>query len=983
MNKRIRTLLLFAIPLTLTVGLVVLAWWYAAGHSVPVLQPRGDIASRERELLIVALLLSALVVVPVFTLTVLFAWKYRETNPKPQQYRPDWAGNKLYESIWWGIPIVIVGVLSVITWITSHSLDPYKQLDSAKKPIHVQVVALDWKWLFIYPEEHVASVNQMAVPVGRPVNFEITSDTVMNSFWIPQLGSQIYAMPGMSTKLHLIADRRGEYYGSAANISGSGFSSMNFRVEAMPEEGYRQWLTKAQGSRSNLTMDAYHTLAKPSKQNKVRYYAPVQDGLYSNVVMKYMSMESMSDDTEANSAGSRDADYAINDHWHGRGYATMMLASIFGRLNWDALPDALITQGAAASIVLGTLAAVAAMTYFKKWGWLWREWITTTNHKKIGVMYIVVALVMLLRGLADALMMRTQQALSVGDSQGVLTSDTFQQVFSAHGTIMIFFVAMGLMFGLINLVLPQQLGSRDVAFPFLNSASFWLFASGMILINMSLVLGEFSAAGWLAYPPLSEATFSPGVGVDYWIWSLQIAGIGSLLSGVNFITTILKMRAKGMALMKMPLFAWSVFGSMTLVVVAFPILTVTLTLLFLDRAFGMHFFTADGGGNAMMYINLIWAWGHPEVYILVLPAFGAFSEIVATFSRKRLFGYTSMVYAIWGIVFLSFTVWLHHFFTMGAGANVNAFFGIMTMAIAVPTGVKIFNWLFTMYKGRIWFASPMIWFIGFMFLFTIGGVTGVLLAVPAIDFQVHNSLFLVAHFHNMIISGVVFGFMAALTYWFPKITGFMLNETLGKIAAWCWIVGFVLAFFPLYILGFMGATRRLDHYEASLGWQPLFIVAGIGALIICAGVGVQLIQFAYSIWKRNDNRDTTGDPWNGRTLEWATASPTQEYNFAVLPEVTERDAFWEMKQSGQQATTATYHDIMVPRNTPTGFFIGVSTFVVGFAAIWHIWWLLLVAITGVLVVVMRHTLSENDTERMIPADEVARTEALYRKEGKQ
>ncbi|CAN5366495.1 cytochrome o ubiquinol oxidase subunit I [soil metagenome] len=652
-----------------------------------------------------------------------------------------------------------------------------------------------------------------------------------------------------------------------------------------------------------------------------------------------------------------------------------MFANLLGKLDWHAFSHPLVTMGASVSVVLGFLVVVAAVTYFKKWPYLWKEWFTTTNHKRIGIMYIVVAVVMLVRGLGDAVMMRVQQATSVGANNGPFSADTFQQVFSAHGTIMIFFVAMGLMFGLINLVLPQMLGSRDVAFPFMNALSFWLFAAGMVLINMSLVVGEFSAAGWLAYPPLSEIKYSPGVGVDYWIWSLQIAGIGSLMSGINFMTTILKLRAKGMNLMKMPIFAWTVFGSMSLVAFAFPILTVTLTLLYLDRTFGMHFFTADGGGNAMMYINLIWAWGHPEVYILVLPAFGVFSEIVATFSRKRLFGYTSMVYATWAIVFLSFTVWLHHFFTMGAGANVNAFFGIMTMLISIPTGVKMFNWLFTMYRGRIWFSSPMIWFMGFVFLFTMGGVAGVLMAVPAIDFQVHNSLFLVAHFHTMIISGVVFGFFAGLTYWFPKIFGFTLHEGLGKLAAWLWAVGFVLAFGPLYILGLMGATRRLDHYDASLGWQPLFIVAGVGVLIIVAGVGTQLLQLGYSIWKRKDLVDATGDPWGARTLEWATSSPPPEYNFAVLPTVTTRDAFWEMKLAKPTKRTPVYHDILVPKNTPHALYVALFAFGASFGFVWHIWTLVAIGVAGAVLTVFWHGLSDEDGERVITAAQIAKLEA--------
>jgi cytochrome o ubiquinol oxidase subunit I len=653
---------------------------------------------------------------------------------------------------------------------------------------------------------------------------------------------------------------------------------------------------------------------------------------------------------------------------------TCFFANLLGRLTIHSFPTEPITAGAAVSMVLGAIAVLGLITYFKKWPWLWREWLTTTNHKKIGVMYIIVATLMLLRGGSDALMMRAQQATSVGASHGVLPAGMFQQVFSAHGTIMIFFVAMGFMFGLINLVLPQQLGARDVAFPFMNALSFWLFTAGMLLINMSLVVGEFSAAGWLAYPPLSELKYSPGVGVDYWIWSLQIAGIGSLMSGINFLVTIFKLRAPGMTFMKMPMFAWSVMGSMVLVAFAFPILTVTLALLALDRTLGMHFFTAGGGGNAMMYVNLIWAWGHPEVYILVLPAFGVFSEIVPTFSRKRLFGYKSMVWAIWAIVLLSFTVWLHHFFTMGAGADVNAVFGIATMLIAIPTGVKIFNWLFTMYQGKIHFASPMYWFMGFVFLFTMGGVAGVLMAVPAIDFQVHNSLFLVAHFHTMIVSGVLFGYFAGLTYWFPKIFGFKLNERLGKYAALCWIVGFVLAFAPLYVLGLMGATRRLDHYDASLGWHPLFIVAAVGAGIIVIAVGLQVTQLLYSILTRSWNRDLTGDPWNARTLEWSTASPPPPYNFAVQPVVHDRDAFWAEKQAGKKAGRPRYRPFYEPKSTGAPILIAGFALTFGFSTIWHIWWLAAIGLLGIVTTLVVR-LSNDDFERLVPVSEIEKTEA--------
>lgn len=644
---------------------------------------------------------------------------------------------------------------------------------------------------------------------------------------------------------------------------------------------------------------------------------------------------------------------------------------MLGRLNFEALPHELVTIGGAISMVLAGIGLVALITYFKRWKWLWNNWLTSLDPKKIGVMYIIVAFVMLLRGGADAVMMRLQQVTSVGESNGAFTTDTFQQVFSAHGTIMIFFVAMGLMFGLINLIVPLQIGARDVAFPFLNSVSFWLFTAGMILINLSLVLGEFSAAGWLAYPPLSGIEYSPGVGVDYWIWSLQIAGLGSLLSGINFLVTILKMRAPGMTLMKMPIFVHSVMGSMILVIFAFPILTATLAMLSLDRVLGMHFFTSDFGGNVMMYVNLIWAWGHPEVYILVLPAFGIFSEIVPVFSRKRLFGYTSMVVALVAITILSFLVWLHHFFTMGAGANVNAFFGIMTAVIAVPTGVKVFNWLFTMFRGRISFKTPMKWFLGFVVTFTIGGMAGVLMSVPAIDFQVHNSLFLVAHFHTMIIGGVVFGFLAGITYWFPKIFGFKLNERLGTYAFWCWLIGFVLAFVPLYILGLMGATRRLDHYDASMGWQGLFIIAGVGVIIIMAGVALQVLQLIVSIKQRRNNLDTTGDPWDGRTLEWATPSPVPHYNFAITPKVTERDAFWKMKQSkaDSKLSSLEYKDIHMPKNTSAGLIIASFVFIAGFAIIWHIWWLAAISVIAAIVAIIIRT-SDDESEYIITAAEL-------------
>ena len=650
---------------------------------------------------------------------------------------------------------------------------------------------------------------------------------------------------------------------------------------------------------------------------------------------------------------------------------------LFGNLTLAAFKHDYVVNGGVFSMAMAGLMVILLLTYYKRWKWLWQEWLTSLDPKRIGVMYIAVATVMLLRGIMDASMMRAQQALSVGSAHGLLTADHFQQVVSAHGTIMIFFVAMGYLFGILNLVVPLQIGARDVAFPFLNSTSFWLYVAGAMLINLSLVAGEFAATGWLAYPPLSEIAYSPGVGVDYWIWSLQISGIGSLLSGINFLVTILKMRCPGMNLMKMPMFTWSALCSMVLVVFAFPILTDTLTLLFLDRFYGLHFFTADFGGNAMMYVNLIWAWGHPEVYILILPAFGIYSEVVATFSQKRLFGYVSMVVALASITVLSFLVWLHHFFTMGAGADVNAFFGIMTMVIAIPTGVKVFNWLFTMFRGRIQLTTPMLWFLGFVATFTVGGMAGVLLAVPPADFQLHNSLFLVAHFHTMIVGGVLFGYFAGLTYWFPKVFGFKLNERLGTYAFWFWIVGFLTAFIPLYILGLMGATRRLDHYDPSMGWQGLFIVAGVGVLLVGVGVGFQALQLIVSIRDRAKNLDTTGDPWNGRTLEWATASPPPEYNFAIIPTVHDRDPFWELKREGTRPSTPTYTDIYLPKNSPIGLAIAGCAFLMGFAFIWHIMWLIPLAVLGIIAAVIIRSF-DGEIEHCIPAAEVATIEAEHR-----
>jgi cytochrome o ubiquinol oxidase subunit 1 len=652
---------------------------------------------------------------------------------------------------------------------------------------------------------------------------------------------------------------------------------------------------------------------------------------------------------------------------------------MLGRLSWAAIPFdqpiIMITVGTVGAVLLGVLGLVTVKGW---WPYLWREWITSVDHKRIGVMYMILALVMLVRGFSDAIMMRTQLALAAGHAAGYLPPEHYDQIFSAHGTIMIFFVAMPFVVGLMNFAVPLQLGVRDVAFPVLNSVSFWLTAAGVLLVNLSLFVGEFARTGWLAYPPLSELAYSPGVGVDYYLWSLQISGVGTLLAGINLTTTILKLRAPGMGYRRMPVFCWTALASNLLIVAAFPVLTATFGMLLLDRYCGFHFFTNELGGNPMMYINLIWIWGHPEVYILILPAFGVFSEVVATFSGKPLFGYRSMVLATMAICVLSFIVWLHHFFTMGAGANVNAFFGIMTMLIAVPTGVKVFNWLFTLYGGRVRFTAPVYWTLGFMITFVIGGMTGVLQAIPPADFVLHNSLFLIAHFHNVIIGGVVFGVMAGYTYWFPKAFGFKLNERIGKAVFWCWFFGFYLAFMPLYALGLMGATRRMQHYP-DVHWQPLMLVALSGAVLIFCGIALTAVQLAVSIRARARNRDLTGDPWNGRTLEWSTPSPPPAWNFTHLPQVDRADAYWAAKQrSGPSLTSRSDRPVgplHVPRNTPTGVFIAFFAVILGFALIWRIEWLAVVGLIGAIAVVLRQAW-QKDRETVVTAEEVAAFERL-------
>ena len=653
---------------------------------------------------------------------------------------------------------------------------------------------------------------------------------------------------------------------------------------------------------------------------------------------------------------------------------------MFGKLSWSAIPlhepIPLITSLVIVAIILGTLLLVL----LKGWApYLWKEWITSVDHKRVGVMYFLLGFIMLLRGFSDAIMMRSQQALAYNAS-GYLPPDHYDQIFSAHGTIMIFFVAMPFVIGLMNFVLPLQLGVRDVAFPTLNSVSFWLTAVGVLLTNISLFVGEFARTGWLPYPPLSELRYSPGVGVDYWLWALQISGVGTLMSGINLVVTILKMRAPGMTYLRMPMFCWTALASNLLIVAAFPILTATSAMLIMDRYLGFHFFTNEAGGNVMMFMNLIWAWGHPEVYILILPAFGIFSEVISTFSGKPLFGYRSMVMATMCICILAFMVWLHHFFTMGAGGNVNAFFGIMTMIIAIPTGVKVYNWLFTFYGGRIRFTSPVLWSIGFMVTFVIGGMTGVLMAVPPADFVLHNSLFLIAHFHNVIIGGVLFGAFAGYTYWFPKAFGFRLHEGWGKAAFWFWLVGFYVAFMPLYVLGFLGMTRRMQHYDVA-EWRPWLLAAAAGAGLIALGIGCQVAQLVVSIRHRRKLADQTGDPWDGRSLEWATASPPPAFNFALMPDVSGEEPYWAMKDAafarGGLTDEPKYEAIEMPRNTATGVVTAFFATAVGFAMIWHIWWMALFGIAGAFATFVAFAWRDR-SEFEVPAAEVAAIDRLNR-----
>ena len=628
-------------------------------------------------------------------------------------------------------------------------------------------------------------------------------------------------------------------------------------------------------------------------------------------------------------------------------------------------------------IALVSIGIVAAITYFKLWGYLWREWFTSVDHKKIGIMYLIAALLMLFRGGADAIMMRYQLSFP---ENGFLTAQHYNEVFTTHGVVMILFMAMPFIVFFFNLLVPLQIGARDVAFPRLNNLSFWLFFMGAMLFNMSFVVGGSPDAGWTSYFPLAAEEFSPSVGTNYYMVAIQIAGVGTLMTGINFITTIMKMRAPGMTLFKMPMFTWSALIANLIIVFAFPVITVALALGLFDRQFGTHFFTTGNGGMDMLWANLFWVWGHPEVYILILPAFGIFSEVISTFSRRNLYGYTSMVWSLIVISVFSFAVWTHHFFTMGQGAFTNSIFSITTMAIAIPTGVKIFNWLFTMYKGKIEFTTPMLYAMHFIPLFTLGGVTGVMLGMSAADYQYHNTMFLVAHFHNVIIPGVVYAMLAGTTFYWPKMFGFMLNEKIGKATVWVMSFGFVLSFIPMYITGLDGQARRMYTYSEASGYSTLNMISFIGAAILAVSFVMIVWNIYYSF--KNSPRDIGSDPWNARGLEWATHTPLPVYNFAITPDVTKatEEAFWDSKHNGINLFPGKIEEIHMPNNSGVPFIMSCAIFLLGFSLIFSMWY---VAILGAIVMFgcMFHRTFEQDHGYHIHVDEIEKTEASYSKRG--
>ncbi|HEX7388481.1 MAG TPA: cbb3-type cytochrome c oxidase subunit I [Acidiphilium sp.] len=633
---------------------------------------------------------------------------------------------------------------------------------------------------------------------------------------------------------------------------------------------------------------------------------------------------------------------------------------LLGRLTLSAIPYTNgILIGAFVFVLVIGIGIVATVTYHRKWGYFLREWVTSLDHKKIGVMYIVIGLVMFFRGFIDAVMIRTQQMMADGPHSaghlqalhGYLPPFHFDQIYSSHGTIMILFAVTPILVGLMNIIVPLQIGARDMAYPYMNAVSLWLTAVGAALIMISLFVGDFTAAGWVGLIPLTELPYSPGVGVDYWMWAIQIGSVGTTLGAINLIATIVKMRAPGMTWFRLPIFTWTALSTNILALTSFPVLGVALALLGCDRYLGMHFFTAGLGGNLMLYTDLFWIWGHPEVYFLVLPAFGIISEIIPTFSERPIFGYITMVAATFAIAGISWSVWLHHFFTMGAGPDVNGFFGIASMLVGIPTGVKAFNWMFTLYRGRLRFDTPMLWAIGGVFLLLIGGLTGMMLAIPPINYTVHNSVFVIAHFHCMVLL-IAFSIFGAIIYWFPKVFGFKLDEYNGKLTFISFALGTFLLFAAMFALGFMGMTRRLD-YLSNPHWMPLLIIEEIGTFFYCASCFYFFRMLYVSIRDRAKNV-VASDAWgSGRTLEWVTHSPVPFYNFAATPHVNALDeTAWRRGKGLLEIRPETYEDIEMPKNTIVPVLIGALAFGFGFGMVWRIWWLAgisLIAIIGVVI----------------------------------
>lgn len=574
------------------------------------------------------------------------------------------------------------------------------------------------------------------------------------------------------------------------------------------------------------------------------------------------------------------------------------------------------------------------------------DYLTTVDHKKIAILYLIAGGFFFVVGGIEAMLIRIQ--LAVPDS-GFIAAGLYNEILTMHGTTMIFLAAMPLLFAFMNAAMPLQIGARDVAFPFINALGFWLFLFGGIFLNLSWFLGGAPDAGWTSYASLSLA--SPGHGIDFYVLGLQISGIGTLIGGINFLVTIINMRAPGMTYMRMPLFTWSTFVASALILFAFPPLTVGLALMMLDRLFGSAFFDPALGGNTVIWEHLFWIFGHPEVYILILPAFGIFSDVFSTFSKKRLFGYSSMVFATVLIGFLGFMVWAHHMFTTGLGPIANAIFAVATMAIAVPTGIKIFNWMFTMWGGQLKINTAMLWSVAFIPTFVLGGVTGVMLASAAADYQYHDSYFVVAHFHYVIVGGVVFGLFAGLHYWWPKMFGKFLDETLGKITFWLFFFGFHLTFFIQHFLGLMGMPRRVFTFKEGQGWDLSNLISSIGAAFMAIATIVLVINIVKTALSK---QTVAGDAWGyGRTLEWSIPSPPPEYNFKQTPLVRGLDPLWVEKMEGKKGMTPAepVGDIHMPNGSILPLIISFGLFVAAFGVMYRLdyAWGLPVMILGLVI----------------------------------